>query len=154
MKTCNGLVVASGQIVAEGKWISAHSEKGKTMTEREKLVELLDDGEAKGFFRYGTDCHTGEVGGHEMTPEDIADYLIENGVTFAKDTNVHSWVPVTERLPVDWCPVLVMIRDVEKPLLGSYRGNVWFHEMWNTNFINGAVTHWMPLPEAPKEVSE
>ena len=51
------------------------------MTDKEKLVELLRDVEAKGFWNYGTDCHTGEVGGHEMTAEDIADYLIENGVT-------------------------------------------------------------------------
>jgi hypothetical protein len=60
------------------------------------------------------------------------------------------WIPVTERLPVDWCPVLVMVREIEKPLLGSYRENVWFHERWNTTLINGAVTHWMPLPEPPK----
>ena len=62
------------------------------------------------------------------------------------------WIPVTERLPVDWCPVLVMVRGVGEPLLGSYRENVWFHERWNTTFIDGAVTHWMPLPEPPKEV--
>ena len=50
------------------------------MADKEKLVELLQDVEAKGFFRYGTDCRAGEVGGHEMTAEDIADYLMENGV--------------------------------------------------------------------------
>ena len=52
------------------------------MTDKEKLVELLQDVESNGFFRYGTDCRTGEVGGHEMTAEDIADYLLENGCTF------------------------------------------------------------------------
>ena len=64
------------------------------------------------------------------------------------------WIPVSERLPVDWCPVLVMVRDVGSPLLGSYRENVWFHEQWNTTFINGVVTHWMPLPEPPKEATD
>jgi hypothetical protein len=54
------------------------------MTDKERIVELLQDVEAKGFFGYGTDCHTGEIGGHDMTPEDIADYLLENGVTIGE----------------------------------------------------------------------
>ena len=96
------------------------------MTDREKLIELM--------------CHIPGA-------EEIADFFLANGVTFATDNNDGSkWIPVSERLPVDWCPVLVMVRDVGRPLLGSYRENVWFHENWNTTFINGAVTHWMPLP--------
>ena len=56
------------------------------MTDREKLIELLGD-----YFDIG-DC----------TPEDIADHLIANGVTFAKDTDVHSkWISVEEKLPKD-----------------------------------------------------
>ena len=105
------------------------------MTDREKLIELCK-----------TACSPDncEKHGKKTCFECVAEYLLANGVTFQK------WIPVTERLPVDWCPVLVMVRDVEKPLLGSYRENVWFHEMWNTTFVNGAVTHWMLLPEPPK----
>lgn len=45
---------------------------------REKLIELLNDCQAKGFWSYGIDCKTGESGGHDMTAEDIADYILEN----------------------------------------------------------------------------
>ena len=123
------------------------------MTDREKLIDLL-------------------MRSHGIEPVDYrgyewaADYLIARGVTINRGTedtpvdyklspteplaNCQQWISVTERLPVDWCPVLVMVSEVEKPLLGSYRENVWFHERWNTTFVNGAVTHWMPLPEPPK----
>ena len=114
---------------------------GETMTNREKLIELI------GQVQY--------LGGLELA---LADHLIDNGVHLgtnqATSDENKQWIPVSERLPVDWCPVLVMVRDVGRPLLGSYRENVWFHEQWNTTFINGAVTHWMPLPEAPKEESK
>ena len=100
------------------------------MDVREKLIEIL----RKPIFP------------HELADptEAVADYLLDNGVT------VQEWISVKDRLPVDWCPVLVMVREIEKPLLGSYRENVWFHERWNTTFINGEVTHWMPLPQPPK----
>ena len=84
-----------------------------------------------------------------MNIHDACEQAYKNGYEAGKKDAV-KWIPVTERLPEDWCPVLVMVREVEKPLLGSYRENVWFHERWNTTFINGAVTHWMPLPEPPK----
>lgn len=55
---------------------------------KEKLVELLTDCEAKGFWSYGTDRRTGEHGGHDMTAEDIASYLIENCVTVQDNTEI------------------------------------------------------------------
>lgn len=105
------------------------------MTDREKLVSWMLQGDIEDEVSENTTQHR----------EYIADHLLANGVV------VREWIPVTERLPVDWCPVLVMVREVGEPLLGSYRENVWFHERWNTTFIDGAVTHWMPLPEPPKE---
>ena len=63
---------------------------------KEKLVELLTDCEAKGFWSYGKDCKTGEHGGHEMIAEDIADYLVENivdavEVVRCKDCKHYGW---------------------------------------------------------------
>lgn len=46
------------------------------MADKEKIAELLHDVDAKGFWRYSNGDD-----GHDMTPEDIADYLVENGVT-------------------------------------------------------------------------
>ena len=108
------------------------------MDVREKLVELI--GQVQDC---GCDV-TDAVAMNYVENITLVDHLIANGVT------VQEWISVKDRLPVDWCPVLVMVREIEKPLLGSYRENVWFHERWNTTFINGAVTHWMPLPQPSK----
>ncbi len=92
---------------------------------REKLVELLRE------VQY--------LGGLE---EKIADHLIRHGVT------VQEWIPVTERLPEDYLPVLVYKTGPDE----SY-GNVdsAYRSMgrW-VGCIGLYVTHWMPLPTPPK----
>ncbi len=115
---------------------------------REKLIKLLSAAglEAEVMCIKQTDCDKCPNAKNGCQLVTISDYLVANGVT------IQEWIPVSERLPEDWCPVLVMVREVEMPLLGSYRENVWFHEKWNTTFINGAVTHWMPMPPPPGEV--
>ena len=73
----------------------------------------------------------------------IADHLTENGVTFARDTNVPNWIPVTERLPEYGQEVLVYAGNILKPLV---YGTVY----WNKDYQNWVrITHWMPLPEPP-----
>ena len=102
------------------------------MTDRERLLEILD----KPIFP------------HEMVDplEAVADYLLDNGVTFAKDTNVPSWIPVTERLPEKNTAVIVATdRGDTFQCLYAYDG--W--DLWEGYIIN--ITHWMPLPEPPKE---
>lgn len=65
------------------------------------------------------------------------------------------WIPVTERLPEEWRPVLGLIQfcDEEEPPAQQvlwYLGNGHWRETWRGDMIESAVTHWMPLPEAPK----
>ena len=64
------------------------------------------------------------------------------------------WIPVTERLPESGTRALVMRFDfvTETPFYDL----LWFDkgEWWNRHYTGDyayAVTHWMPLPEPPKE---
>ena len=98
---------------------------------KEKLVELLDR------FVYD-DWYDND---------DIAEKLISNGVT------VQEWVPVTEKLPEDSGYYLVVHRN-------KYNGSISIAfemyikckigEWWENDYAYD-VTHWMPLPEMPKE---
>lgn len=106
-------------------------------TEKRLIAELLQDVCAKGFWLYSS----GEEG-HEMTAEDIADYLTENGVT------IQQWIPVTERLPKEAERVAVLMTGGSK-LVGRILSGEW-HVQGLRNATKG-VTHWMPLPEPPKE---
>ena len=58
-----------------------------------------------------------------------------------------NWIPVSERLPE--IRKVVLITD------GIDVGTGWMNQgWWNTSFADiqrDAVTHWMPLPEPPKE---
>ena len=63
------------------------------MTDRETIIDLLQDVQAKGFWSYGTDMYTGEKGGHDMPPDLIADYLIENGAAVpVRCNNCKHWL--------------------------------------------------------------
>ena len=81
--------------------------------------------------------------------ENIADYLIDNGVT------VQKWIPVTERLPKGFGTFLVTIDEVH----GENRHSVDaadfdpFEKKWSTfNYFCAGykITHWMPFPNRPR----
>ena len=107
---------------------------------REKLIELL-----KECFDKALDF------------DEEADHLIANGVT------IQRWIPVTERLPKEeleyvteengWemYPCLVSCLN----MLGSmYVTKLFFNgeDFVDDEYVRytAQVTHWMPLPEAPK----
>ena len=123
-------------------------EKGKTM--REKLIELLKD-------------TRGNAAWHRWGYEEAADHLIANGVT------IQRWIPVSERLPdadgnyivfepgyiVPAIRVLSFAKDgrkVDKYDFDREWKNVWYRydSEWGHITIDD-VTHWMPLPQPPKE---
>ena len=107
------------------------------MTDRERLLEILNV----------------PIYPHENVDpvEAVTDYLLDNGVTFQK------WIPVTERMPEDEEAVLILCK-IGKMFVG-YRKRYYFDkDIWNiltardsTKHITYKVTHWMPLPEPPKE---
>lgn len=56
------------------------------------------------------------------------------------------WIPVAERLPEYGQEIIAYSGNVLKP-------TVYGVHYWNKEFDNWArITHWMPLPEPPKEV--
>ena len=108
---------------------------------REKLIDILTSFYGVDPIYFGVEA------------QQLADHLIANGVTFAKDNNVPSkWIPVTERLPEKRDDVLLCRKwwnEIRNPQMGwyNYVSRSWF-DLSNREIHN--VTHWMPLPEPPK----
>ena len=96
------------------------------MNDREKLVELFDN-----FGVYDDWYTNGE----------IADHLIANGVT------VQRWIPVTERLPEKDGIYLTFNKKKQYEFHMFQAGKRMWQGIWEAD----GVTHWMPLPEPPKE---
>ena len=121
---------------------------------REKLIELLKKtpiAEINGHIAEAEACFVSHVFAS------MADHLIANGVRLetkqATSEENKRWIPVTERVPREFVSVLVCIPS-EHPMpmvKEAYMANNW----WTTKFgvySPKEVTHWMPLPEPPKEV--
>ena len=104
------------------------------MDVREKLVELIESARYWG----------------SNTSEEIADNLLENGVT------VQKWISVKDRLPEEGEYVLCVLKGF------NYGGKIqvckfvpadkFKDKPYFEHFRNGfpSVTHWMPLPEPPE----
>ena len=94
------------------------------------------------------------------------------------EAQVPRWISVEERLPEGEDPVLILVKETEHYGLHKEKSKVyycqylayWDDEEWYTTWCNGCrkitdtanepnaddyeVTHWMPMPEAPKEEHE
>lgn len=112
-----------------------------------------------------TDIHSKLMGLIQRAPyigcEDVhrqyaVNWLMNNGVT------VQKWIPVTERLPDVWqhpgdddhvgepIDFIVFIHGALIPTTLWFNGESFFDE---SGYIYN-VTHWMPMPEPPKEAAE
>ena len=61
------------------------------------------------------------------------------------------WIPVTERLPEDGQWVLVWGHGQKIPIMMFRESGAWIDDQFE---FHTTVTHWMPLPEPPKEETE
>ena len=64
------------------------------------------------------------------------------------------WISVTERLPEPFVPVLVHM-PLETPFETVREGFLTKDGVWHAASFDresNEVTHWMPLPQPPKEV--
>ena len=85
---------------------------------------------------------------NKCTFEQLADFLIAHGVTFATDNNVgDKWISVKDRLPEKNGWYLVMIKWADEATTLYFFDNSWYDEEDEVY----SVTHWMPLPMPPKE---
>ena len=78
----------------------------------------------------------------------ISEMAYNNGYAKGMDTGKPKWIPVTERLPEhDYEDVLVCDRDLYWISFTKTKRNGEKYFVVDGN----CVTHWMPLPEPPKE---
>ena len=100
------------------------------MDVREKLVELIESARYWG----------------SNTSEEIAENLLENGVT------VQEWISVDDKLPeVGGYVVCIAKRNPFSrfmPMVARIEKNGWVNPI--TEQYISDVTHWMPLPHPPK----
>lgn len=127
---------------------------------RDKLIELIK--EADSIAAQG--IKEGKLHTDGQLWAVFGDYLIANGVT------VQEWISVEDRLPEtydkepDWS-VTVLFRTTQGHIHSGYRNigrpqtsfyddawtpPYWLDESENLTFEEDEVTHWMPLPQAPK----
>ena len=123
----------------------------------EKLVELLskyfDIGDSyaynltrvKSAFACGTMGFDDFEEFDEETVEDIASYLIKNGVT------VQEWISVKERLPQEKVDCIVHYKHAYCDNDDYWAIGMCFYDGEKFQFDPAyKVTHWMPMPQPPK----
>ena len=70
------------------------------------------------------------------------------------------WIPVGERLPEEFTPVLTFSKDNDKPVTAILAAGFWWSNVDDAGFWSSDVdwalnvTHWMPLPSAPESEDE
>ena len=103
------------------------------MDVREKLVELLNNSFAEQYEKRGL-----------LTAPHTATDLIVNGVT------VQEWISVNERFPCVDTTVLAYDAVKGDTHTATFDGTLW-HLDGGWLLDADDFTHWIPLPEPPKE---
>lgn len=120
--------------------------------DREKLIELLVKDPC--YFEFGSCGKCRYHAEPACYPPRMADHLLANGVTFAKDTDVPSkWISA-DHPPENWKGEGGYLTNfyVYTPEYGVDIGNYMRPaNKWLCMGIPCNVTHWMPLPLPPKE---
>lgn len=98
---------------------------------RERLMQLLQEAEGQSAYYDGEDAY-----------EVFADYLINSGVSVTR------WYDAELIQPDDGIWVLVWCKQ-SKNSYSMMDFDCWHNNKWAKN--GDRVTHWMPLPQPPKE---
>lgn len=125
------------------------------MTDRDKLIELLD------YISYGQEFSCYDFYDMSDAADSVADFLISKGVT------VQGWIPVREKLPdikkdgeLLQITQTVQATDGKEFFFGHFKvckaNGAWMFVCATEDVdlcVTDEITHWMPLPEPPKEES-
>ena len=107
------------------------------MDVREKLIELLQNAKAA-MKSENLSC---DIARNMF----VVDFMMSNGVT------VQEWISVDDRLPENIANrVLVVCERSNGVFYAHYEKPFWINLETDKPFIS-TVTHWIPLPEPPKE---
>ena len=106
-----------------------------------------------------TPCYNAYQDGYDAALNTLLDYIADMPTAHAYG----QWVSVEERLPERNGEYIVTACDEGEPydeiiwndtvvVCAEYYKGCWTWEENNTEYsLDGIVTHWMPLPEPPKE---
>lgn len=89
----------------------------------------------------------------------VNDLILKEPAADVIERKKGEWIPVTERLPKDGVPVQACYvgyhsRRLRSDLLACRHEDTWCYwhgEPCSYNKCKVIITHWMPLPEPPKE---
>ena len=108
------------------------------MNVREKLIEILKT-------KYDHFCDQCGINKDSKYTENLASYLIANGVT------VQEWISVNDRLPENGDTVLCFMKfGGQRILLWDEASSWWLGYGSGDDWQKADVTHWQYLPKPPK----
>lgn len=84
---------------------------------------------------------------HYIASQEFARKLIDHAKPVTDNNVGCKWIPVSKRLPEDEYTVLVTCGKGYRPFIARY-DHVW--KRWKVSHTL-RITHWMPLPNPPKE---
>lgn len=118
----------------------------------ENINVLAEKQRAKGISTYGCGIEMNRadlIARIQHLQEELVDALMY--CEWIKDKfGEEKWIPVSERLPKTEDAVLCFIKNGKQDILQfDHFENLWIGQQWT--YKRHAVTHWMPLPEPPKE---
>ena len=128
--------------MSKEKLLINNIERNKTEVMSNKQIEEMAQTMCNG-------CHCHD----KCVIDGICDAVLENANTLynAGYRKQSEWISVDERLPRENEVVLVYNGEILQRIYTSYNNEVrwWSDECWSSTKQLG-ITHWMPLPEAPK----
>lgn len=110
------------------------------MTPEEKAAEEWADGEGSLWFAdisVYTDGHKGAISQAFLA-----------GIQWARENA--GWFSLKERLPKNFGEYYVYVKN-HRVELACFNGEEWSLTMTDGAGLEGDITHWMPLPPAPKQ---